>query len=110
MCTFGAFAMASPTATECLPRRWRRSIHPPSRRWRLACRRSASSASASSTRPLHPADGPFDGHASDINHARWFRWLRGPRWRIDVERCPLAPRGLGSDLLAACPGFLPVRV
>jgi hypothetical protein len=27
-----------------------------------------------------------------------------------VQRCPFAPLGLGSDLLAACPGFLPVRI
>jgi hypothetical protein len=27
-----------------------------------------------------------------------------------VERCPLARYGLGSDLLAACPGFDPVHV
>ncbi len=27
-----------------------------------------------------------------------------------VERCPLARYGLGSDLLAACPGFDPVQV
>ncbi len=27
-----------------------------------------------------------------------------------VERCPLARYGLGSDLLAACPGFDPVQL
>jgi hypothetical protein len=27
-----------------------------------------------------------------------------------VKRCPLARHGLGSDLLAACPGFDPVHV